>query len=422
MNRAFQAADHIIRSVCEYLPRTLATAGVVAACVLACVPAARAAPFIWDQDTNGIDDRIEQVNALGYSYSFENADTLAQQRFEVVRGSGGLVYGAYVVFDHDPTSADLLALTKLGIPVLHRYEGALAIRTIATFTQIQAAAATSGVERVEALPLLYPELRAGAADIGVRDASERVFPTWEGTGGADGSGVVIAILDTGINDAPDGAYPGHESLAGRFVGGAAFVNGDSLLDTPRDGSENPVDRGGSSTQSHGTHVAGIALGTGGPSGYAEGVAPGARFADVKVLTDAGAGTEVGDGIDWCIHNRDRDWGVAGCRGIQVMNLSLSSPDLTDGNDVVSQLANRAAQLGIVVVASMGNDGHDRFVPSPAGASGAIAVGAFDDQRTPESCDDRWASFNNYGPRAGNGDGSAADEQKPSPSSRRKARS
>jgi starch synthase (maltosyl-transferring) len=38
-----------------------------------------------------------------------------------------------------------------------------------------------------------------------------------------------------------------------------------------------------------------------------GVAPGARFVDVKVLNDAGTGTEVGEGIDWCIHNRARDW-------------------------------------------------------------------------------------------------------------------
>src|SRR3989442_7979196 len=69
-------------------------------------------------------------------------------------------------------------------------------------------------------------------------------------------------------DAPDGSYPGHESLAGRFLGGAEFVEPDSSLNTSRDGSVNPEDRGGSATQSHGTHVAGIALGTGGASGYA----------------------------------------------------------------------------------------------------------------------------------------------------------
>src|SRR5204862_3384693 len=69
-------------------------------------------------------------------------------------------------------------------------------------------------------------------------------------------------------------------------------------------------------------------------------------------------------------------------------------------------------LGMVVVASMGNGGHDHFVPSPAGASGALAVGAIDDQRSPESGDDQWASFDNYGPRADDEDGDTANEQKP----------
>ena len=51
---------------------------------------------------------------------------------------------------------------------------------------------------------------------------------------------MVAFLDTGINDAADGAYPGHESLSGRFLGGASFVSDDSLLDTPPNGSTNPA--------------------------------------------------------------------------------------------------------------------------------------------------------------------------------------
>ena len=57
--------------------------------------------------------------------------------------------------------------------------------------------------------------------IGVRDPSSRVFPTWcEHRRRATGDGMVVAFLDTGINDAPDGSYPGHESLIGRCLGGA----------------------------------------------------------------------------------------------------------------------------------------------------------------------------------------------------------
>src|SRR5262249_45308950 len=163
--------------------------------------------------------------------------------------------------------------------------------------------------RIEVIPLLYPETREDAASIGAVDPSQQVFPTWQGAGGGTGQGVIVAILDSGINDAPDGlVYPGHESLLGRRVGGAQFTSGDSLLDTSLNGSIDPVDRGAALTEDHGTHVAGIVLGSGGASGYAAGIAPHAQFVDVKVTSDAGIGTGVPEALDWCIHNRARAWG------------------------------------------------------------------------------------------------------------------
>ena len=383
------------------------------ACALLARPAA-AAPFIWDQDQNRVDDRIELVNTLGFAAAFDQADTTLRQRIAVARVAGGLIYDVFVVYDHEPTSDDFLALTLLGMPVLHRFEGIPAARSVGTFAQVQAAAARSGVERVEAVPVVYPLDRTGAAAVAARDPSGAVFPTWAGSGGGGGAGVVIGFLDTGINDAPDGAFPGHESLLGRCLGGASFVGGDSTADTPPDGSVNPVDRGGAATRSHGTHVAGIALGSGGATGYATGVAPAARFVDVKVLNDAGVGTEVPEGLDWCIHNRARDWGDPdpALRGIDIVNLSLSSVDASDGQDVASRLASRAVELGIVVVASVGNDGHTAHVPSPGAGGGVITVGALDDHGTPGSGDDAVAAFGNRGPRATDGDGDPSDEEKP----------
>src|SRR5678816_650977 len=156
------------------------------------------------------------------------------------------------------------------------------------------------VHHIEVVPILYGLGREDDASLAVRDPSEQVFPTWRGTGGADGSGVVVAILDTGINDAPDGGWPGHESLLGKVIGGASFTAGDSLLDTPPNGSVNPSDHGGTATGAHGTHVAGLVLGGGGESGFVAGVAPGARAVDVKVIGDAGFGTGVAEALDWCI--------------------------------------------------------------------------------------------------------------------------
>jgi hypothetical protein len=308
----------------------------VLACLLIGLPlVARAAPFLWDEDGDRIDDRIETIHLLGYTFAFENGDTLARMRVQVTRD---LLYSVYVVYDHPPTNDDRAALTLLGMPTLFQYEAMPAIRSVATFIQVQAAASLSGVERVEAVPVLYPMLHDAAGAIGARDPSNHAFPTWYGSGGSDGSGIVIAFLDTGINDAPDGGYPGHESLLGRFLGGATFLTGDANFDTPKTGSVNPVDRGGAATLSHGTHVASIALGTGGPTGYARGIAPGARFVDIKALNDAGTGTGVAEALDWCISNRSRNWDVPGYEGIDVINLSLSSVDEADGNDLASRLA------------------------------------------------------------------------------------
>jgi hypothetical protein len=373
-----------------------------------------AGPYIWDTDEDKIDDRIDSVNALGFSFSFENADTLARQRIAVTRAAGSLLYGVYVVWDHDPTPSDLLSLTALGMPALGRIVSVPAAHCVATFAQVQGAAGLSGVERVEAIPLLYPGVRDGAAAIGVRDPTSRVFPAWETVRPEAGHGVVIAFLDTGINDAPDGSYPGHESLIGRCLGGAQILTGDSTLDTPSAGSVNPVDRGGAVTGAHGTHVAAITVGSGGPTGFARGIAPAAAFIDVKALDDVGRGSAVAEALDWCIANRARDWGSPDPseRGIDVINLSLSSPDETDGNDLASRVARRAVELGIVVVASMGNDGKAAHVPSPAGGNGVLAVGAWDDQRTGAAADDQYAAFDNYGPRASNQDGDSFDEMKP----------
>src|SRR6266508_1404943 len=163
------------------------------ACALAGAPARAAQPFIWDQDTNGVDDRIEGVNVLGWSASFVLGDTTLHQRIEVIRGLlPELVYGVYVMWKHEPTEGDLAELALLGMPVLSRIEAVDASRSIGTYPQIVLASALPSVDRVEAAPLLYPETRDGAAAIGVRDASNRVFPTLATAApGLQGHGVVV---------------------------------------------------------------------------------------------------------------------------------------------------------------------------------------------------------------------------------------
>src|SRR5947207_2930363 len=172
-------------------------AALLLASVLVSTRARAAQPFIWDQDTNGIDDRVESVHLLGYTASFELGDTTLRQRIQVLRSGPDLLYGVYVLWNHEPTTSDYTSLALLGMPVLTRIEAIPATRSLATFAQIAAAAALPGVQRVEAAPLQYPGTRDGTATIGVRDPTNHVFPTLATAApGAQGHGVVVAFLDT----------------------------------------------------------------------------------------------------------------------------------------------------------------------------------------------------------------------------------
>ena len=118
---------------------------------------------------------------------------------------------------------------------------------------------------------------------------EEVFPY-------TGSGVTVAILDTGIAMHPD--------FADRVIGFRDFV-GTSRM---------PYDDCG-----HGTHVAGCLCGNGACSGglYA-GVAPGCRILSGKVLDDKGDGTisNMAAGIEWVLDSRE-------LYQIKILNISVS---------------------------------------------------------------------------------------------------
>jgi len=90
--------------------------------------------------------------------------------------------------------------------------------------------------------------------------------------GYDGSGVVVGIIDTGVDVT-------HPDLANSFRGG-----NNSWFD-PHGEHTFPVDAAGPAT-GHGTHVAGIIVG-GDASGAPIGVAPGAQWIAARIWNDAG---------------------------------------------------------------------------------------------------------------------------------------
>ena len=242
--------------------------------------------------------------------------------------------------------------------------------------------------------------------------------------GYSGEGVVIAVLDTGVdnehrslndfddkNDEPNEdptSYNDQKWVAG-FDATSATANPDGTQD-PDDG------------QGHGTHVAGSALGTGGSARTHMGTAPGSFLVDIKVLTDSGGTNSQAslNGIQWMINNQNTDWGNnASSKGIQVASMSfgsLSSPLNPDdegdnGSGAEARLVNNATVAGIVCVVAMGNDGTKR-VPSPASADGAISIAAANDRNDVNRTNDVIASYSNSGPRITDDDEDEWDELKP----------
>jgi serine protease AprX len=206
-----------------------------------------------------------------------------------------------------------------------------------------------------------------------------------GPTGYDGSGVGVAVLDSGID-------PNHFDLR---TGGTrrTIVNFDFL------GLGSTDDPYG-----HGTHVAGIIAGNGTSSSQLArdfaGIAPGANLLNLKVLDGRGHGYVSGvvAAIDYTIAHRE-------LFNIRVLNLSLAAPPVESyRDDPLCQAIDRASLAGLVVVVAAGNYGLDPYgnkvyggITSPGISPAAITVGATNTHATDLRSDDTVARYSSRGP-------------------------
>jgi subtilisin family serine protease len=248
--------------------------------------------------------------------------------------------------------------------------------------------------------------------------------------GVSGDGVVIAMVDTGV----DNEHPG---LNEKFVAGydaVCFVHSDPTCvlagGRVEDGSYDPDDG-----NQHGTACMGMAAATGidanGEQTDFYGAAPDAALVDVRIGTDAGAGPfenyllsqefyeSAMNGLQWIIDHKDDAW--AGAEedeyGIDIISLSwgITSHEAggSDGSDMHSRILDEAMIAGVVVSVAAGNDGPDNDGLSGMGSSDlSVTVGATDDKNTIEREDDTIAGYSSRGPRRDNADGNPLNELKP----------
>ena len=165
----------------------------------------------------------------------------------------------------------------------------------------------------------------------------------EGFAGATGQGVVVAVIDTGVD-------LDHREFAGRIVQGYDFVDNDIFAD---DGN------------GHGTHVAGTIAGAYDDFGVT-GVAFNSQIMPVRVLGSDGSGytSDVISGIRFAADNN-----------ADVINLSLGGGGYSQSMaDAIEYATNR----GSVVVMAAGNSGAiSPEYPAAHAINYGLAVGAVD---------------------------------------------
>jgi len=182
--------------------------------------------------------------------------------------------------------------------------------------------------------------------------------------GYTGNGVVVAVIDSGIDF-------DHGFLAPAILGAYDLTGGSDPMDY----------------EGHGTHVAGIVASR---CGLFTGVAPQSQIISLKIDDVPSAQ----DAIQWCIDNRIMF-------NIRVIQLSwgelLEQPG--DGTDPFSMKADKAVEAGISVVVAVNNQDWNANgnyeLGNPEQAFNVVAVGAANDQNS-ESIDDDTVAYYSSG--------------------------
>ena len=309
-----------------------------------------------DKDSNSLDDRLEWL--IGQS-----EETQKDWWKRAPEGSARI----FVDYDHHPTDADIWALESMGAKVTFRFKYLDTVSATAPFDIIldeNGIRSLSGVTMIEDLGLAETHMHEAVPNMGV-DA------VWDDLG-LDGTGSVIAILDTGVrgdheglNDMDDDPFtciddppepnpidpdpdPIPSDCDPKII---AFY--DAVFTDEEQDPSTSYDSG-----THGSHVAGIAAGSGGGQVDPEsglryvGAAPGAYLINILGCCD-GDIEDVMQGAQWAIDNKEK-------YGIDIVTSSLGEQQFevhldNDGNSAWSRQMDMVVESGIITTLSAGNE-------------------------------------------------------------------
>jgi subtilisin family serine protease len=210
-------------------------------------------------------------------------------------------------------------------------------------------------------------LENGGQSGGISDADVDAVTAW---GSSLGSGVVIAVIDSGVNMT-------HVDLDGQIHPSRwDFVDNDN----------DPSPTGTGESEGHGTAVAGIIAAEANGTGIT-GIAPESRIMVIRSCEEGFCGGfDIAEGIHFAVN-----------QGADIINLSLGS--ITETEDpALEDAIGYARSRDVLVVVAAGNEGEDleqlppgyQLIPGGIPLSNILTVGATD----------RWdnlAGFSNYGP-------------------------
>ncbi len=303
---------------------------------------------------------------------------LSRDLQDKVRGAGSDDLLPVIIQTHDvPTSSHFARLHGRGGSIKTRHSAIQGYSARVPASQIEALADDPEVEHISYDTPVRAHLDVAAkavkADLAAVDS-----------GGLDGSGVGVAVVDTGVQ--------AHKDLArSRSL--------PQIVEVEVVGHENGL----ADYYGHGTHVAGIIAGNGASSTGElafrtfKGLAPGARLVSIRALQPDGTGytSDILAGIDWAIRFR-------ATYNIRVLNLSLGHPVYESyTTDPLCRAVRGANNAGILVVVAAGNDGGVGTgfgtITSPGNEPAAVTVGAMDDSNTVTTTDDVLAWYSSKGP-------------------------